>query len=78
MKYFILGIILLLIALLFIVNVVTIPTIDETTLNTDSSLYAGENETCITPHIRINCLEGLECVLITEEPNPQGICKKIN
>ena len=43
-------------------------------LNTDSRVFAGEGETCITPSLEVNCAEGLECTLISTEPYKNGIC----
>lgn len=51
-----------------------VTTIDDLVLNQESQMYAGKGEVCVTPYIKINCEEGLKCVLISTNPHINGIC----
>lgn len=51
-----------------------VTTIDDLVLNKESQMYAGKGEVCVTPYIKINCAEGLKCVLISTQPHINGIC----
>ena len=51
-------------------------TADELALDQDAKIYAGEEEACETPYMKIECAEGLECVLVSTEPHRNGVCLK--
>ncbi len=68
--------ILIILAALSIVFYVDIPTANDLALDTDATIIAGEYEACITPYTEISCKEGLECVLISEKPQRNGLCLK--
>ena len=67
---------LILLAALAIVFYVDIPTADELALDRNATIVAGEYEACITPYTEITCQEGLECRLISEKPQRNGLCLK--
>ncbi len=74
-SFFVVPAIIVSIALLIVIFV-DIPTANDLALNTDATIVAGEYEACITPYTEITCQEGLECRLISEKPQRNGLCLK--
>lgn len=59
---------------IFVATYLDVTTIDELLLDTNKEIYAGEGEVCITPYTKINCVEGLKCVLLSTTPHVNGVC----
>ncbi len=59
-----------------IITFFDIPQADDLALSNNSKIYAGEYEACLTPYTQIECKEGLECILISEKPQKNGMCLK--
>lgn len=74
-SYFVVPGIIVAIALL-VVFFVDIPTATDLALDKNAVIVAGEYEACITPYTEITCQEDLECTLISEKPQRNGLCLK--
>lgn len=51
-----------------------VPRIQDVPLNTETQIYAGLGEVCVTPIIEINCQEGLVCMDLSNKPYVNGVC----
>jgi hypothetical protein len=63
---------------IFLINQISITDINDLSLDTNSTIIAGEGEVCITPYTKIECENGLVCKLTSTTPHINGICVKPN
>lgn len=69
-------VIIVFISLIVLLTKIDIPIPTDLDLDTNSTMYAGHEEVCLTPLTKIECAEGLVCKLITKKPELNGICLK--
>lgn len=65
------------IGFIYFLTSLNIPTPNDVPLSNGTKIYAGYRESCLTPTLRTSCAKGLECVLISTEPQENGVCLKI-
>lgn len=67
-------ILLFLIVVTILISSCAPPDMRNLKLNNDSRMYAGKGEICQNPYIKLECAEGLECIVVASKPTIIKVC----